>query len=133
MGVIDKVKDVAKLAQDVQNIPLYQQLVSLQAEVFELYDENRNLKDEVRQLREQLELRAKLSFENNFYWIVEGDSREGPFCSQCYDTDHVARRMIKLGHLRGCPTCHLLLREDGSGADIHERKRFTSTVMKSKS
>ncbi len=128
MGVIDTVKDVAKLAQDVQNIPLYQQLVSLQAEVFELYDENRNLKDEVRQLREQLEMRAKMTFENNFYWIVDGDSKDGPFCSRCYDNDHATRRMIELGHLRGCPTCYLLLRQDGSGADIHERKRFLHTI-----
>ena len=88
MGVIETVKDVAKLAQDVQNIPLYQQLVSLQAEVFELYDENRNLKEEIRQLREQLELRAKMSFENNFFWIIDGDSKDGPLCPKCYNGDH---------------------------------------------
>ena len=130
MGVIDTVKNVTKLAQDVQNIPLLQQLVSLQAEVFELYDDNRNLKDDVRQLREQLELRDKMSFENNFYWIVEGDSKDGPFCSKCYDKDHAARRMIELGDLRGCSTCHLLLHQDGSGVDSSERNHFLYTVMK---
>ena len=90
------------------------------------------LKEEVRQLREQLELRAKASFENNFYWMVEGDSKDGPFCPKCYDTDHPIRRMIKLGHLRGCPSCHLLLHHDGSGPTPQERRRFVCAVMKSK-
>ena len=130
MGVIDTLKDVAKLAQDVQNIPLYEQLLSLQAEVFDLYDENRNLKEERRQLREQLELRAKLSFENNFYWIVDGDSKEGPFCPKCYDHDHATRRMLELGHLRGCPTCQLLLHQDGSDPSPQERNRLVRTLAK---
>ena len=67
MGLVETLKDVAKLAQNVQNMPLYQQLISFQAEVFELYDENHNLKEEVCNLRKQLELRTQLSFENNFY------------------------------------------------------------------
>ncbi len=130
MGVIDTLKDVAKLAQDVQNMPLYQQLLSLQAEVFDLYDENRNLKEETRLLREQLELRAKLSFENNFYWIVDGDSKDGPFCPKCYDQEHATRRMLELGHLRGCPTCQLLLRQDGRDPSVPERNRFVLTLAK---
>ena len=129
MGVIDTIKDVTKLAQDVQNMPLYQQLVSLQAEVFELYDENRNLKEENRQLREQLELREKVSFENNFYWIVDGDSKCGPFCPKCYDSDHALRRMIEITHLCGCPSCKFLLRNDGRNPNWRERDLFDQTLM----
>jgi hypothetical protein len=130
MGITDTLKDVVKLAQDVQNIPLYQQLLSLQTEVFDLYDENHNLKDENRLLREQLELRAKLSFDNNFYWIVDGDSKDGPFCPNCYNQEHTARRMLEIDHLRGCPTCQLLLRQDGRDPSPGERNRFVRTLAK---
>lgn len=128
MGVIDTLKDVAKLAQDLQNMPLYQQLLSLQTEVFDLYDENRRLKEEARLLREQLELRAKVSFENNFYWIVDGEHKDGPYCPKCYDQEHTTRRMLELGHLRGCPTCCLLLHQDGRDPSTAERGRFVQTL-----
>jgi hypothetical protein len=130
VGPIDTLKDVIKLAQEVKNIPLYQQLLSLQTEVFGLYDENRNLTQEIRELSGQLELREKLHFIDNFYWMVDGETKDGPFCPRCYDEDHEPRRMLELGHLRGCPTCQLLLGQDGSSPSVHERNRFVTTLAR---
>jgi len=93
MGIIDKVKELAVLAQKVQNIELYEKLVSFQSDIFALQKENSELKDKVRQLAEKLYLQAKVIWEKPFYWLKENETKDGPFCQKCYDSD---RKLIRL-------------------------------------
>jgi len=93
MGIVDTVKELAILAQKVQNIELYQRLISFQSDVFALQEENRDLKDKVRQLSEKLDLQAKVVWEKPFYWLKESETKDGPFCQKCYDSD---RKLIRL-------------------------------------
>jgi hypothetical protein len=96
MGIYDTLKDVASIAQKIDNIELMKQVIELQQQVVTLYEENR-------QLNERLATREKLTFKNNSYWM--GDN--GPFCSNCWDV-HV--KLIRL-HLfpsdtsPRCPNC----------------------------
>ena len=74
-----------------------------------MMEENRTLKDEVRSLKEQLQTKAKLTFKNNVYYIVEEDvSEEGPYCSACHDTD---RKLVRLHKIQAggyrCEVCYI--------------------------
>lgn len=118
MGIIDDLKATANLAHEVKNIPLYEKLMGLMTQVYELHDENRTLQEQVCELRAQLELRDSLRFENNFYWLDKDGRRDGPYCPSCYDCEHAVRRFIALrGDVYGCPNCGIMLHADGRIVD----------------
>lgn len=60
----------------------------------------------IRELEERLDVKAKLKWEQPYYWIMDGDSQDGPFCQRCYDKDG---KLIRLqGHGGGywdCKAC----------------------------
>jgi len=128
MGIVDQVKEIAALAQKVQNMELYDKLVVFQAEVVALQNDNFELHEKVRALKKKVNLREQLRFEGNFYWLQSSDSRDGPYCPKCYNEDQEARRLLSEGSLRFCPSCALVLREDGRLPNIHERKRITNVI-----
>jgi hypothetical protein len=41
----------------------------------------------IRSLQEKLALRERLQWESPYYWLVNGSSKEGPFCQHCFDAD----------------------------------------------
>jgi hypothetical protein len=61
---------------------------------------------EIRKLKEELELKAKISWEPPYYWVVDGETKDGPFCQQCKDSSDKLIRLQdhKNGHW-ACKTC----------------------------
>ena len=41
----------------------------------------------IKELEQQLDLKAKMKFERPFYWIQDGEERDGPYCQKCYDSE----------------------------------------------
>ena len=73
------------------------------AEIQQLVMEKEKL---IRELQEALEIKETLTWEQPYYWLVDGNNKDGPFCQQCYDNDR------KLARLQGngngyweCKTC----------------------------
>ena len=128
MGIADQVKEIAALAQEVHNVELYRKLVTFQADIVALQDDNFELHERVRTLQAKVNLREHLSFERNFYWLQNGNSKEGPYCPKCYNEDQEARRLLAEGSLRFCPSCVLVLQEDGSLPSLQQRKRITNVM-----
>lgn len=130
MGIIDDLKAAANLAHDVKNIPLYEKLMGLMTQVYEVHDENRTLREQVRELRKQLELRDSLRFEDNFYWLDKDGKQYGPYCPSCYDGECAIRRMMAMtGNIYGCSACGLLLWDSGAPVDDpHMRNRLGATL-----
>ena len=93
MGIVDTFKELATLAQKVQNRELYERLVAFQSDIFTLQEENRDLKETVRELRAKLELQGKVVWKKPSYWLIEGKKKNGPFCQKCYDSE---RKLIRL-------------------------------------
>ena len=100
MGIIETTTELAKLAQKIGNIEVYDQVISLQAQVMELMGDNMKIKDElrlageeIRKLRDDSELSKNLSFDGERYWLTKDSRKEGPFCSVCWDVDRKPVRM----------------------------------------
>lgn len=39
----------------------------------------------IRELEEKLSTKQKLKWEQPYYWLFEGNDRDGPYCQHCYD------------------------------------------------
>jgi hypothetical protein len=102
MAILDTIKEVASIAQQIDNLELVKRIMELQQQVFAQQDENRALIEEVRTLRAKLETRDQLAFRKNAYWRGE----EGPFCSRCFDAEGlVVRLIVQQGYSPKCPKC----------------------------
>jgi len=85
MSILDNAKVVADLVKKYNDQELYQKLIDLRDEIFTLKEENLKLKETVGQLRDNLKLKETVMWERPFYWIQNGDERDGPYCQKCYD------------------------------------------------
>jgi hypothetical protein len=100
MGIIDSTKELAKLAQQIGNIEVYNQVIALQSQVMELMSDNmkardelRASQDEIRTLRDNAELAKSLNHDGERYWLTKDGRKDGPFCSTCWDIDSKLVRM----------------------------------------
>lgn len=126
MGIIDEIKSVATTIQQIDNIDLYRQILNLQADVMEIMEENSRLKGENIELREKLRLKNELKFEHEAYWLEKPDkSKDGPFCSKCWDSNQKLIRMLRVDvppgyennpyvhNLYKCPECSISIKRIG--------------------
>ena len=94
-----------ELAQAFGSAELVKAIQELQADNLALVAENMSLKE---QLKEKQKHNMQFSSKDNCYWdIKDGGSKEGPYCSNCYDTKGLLVRA--LGGKNGayhCPSCN---------------------------
>jgi hypothetical protein len=110
MGLIDTVKETLQLVDRVQNVDLYKRLVDLQREAMEFTEQLRSKDETIVQLRQALELKGKLTCKGSVYFIADekGDFIDGPFCTTCFDVEHLKCRVVAYGkynHVVQCLKC----------------------------
>lgn len=110
---IATIKTMASVVQQAGKLELTQQVIDLQQTLLALVAQNSTLTADVaqlqadnRRLREEAEQRGLLKFQRESYWRQDGDNKEGPFCSRCFDVD---RKVVRLhAAYQGyyvCPNC----------------------------
>jgi hypothetical protein len=97
MGIIDNVKDIAELIKKYDNVELYQKIIDLRDEIFELKEDNLKLKEKIKSLEEEKKINEKMIFELPFYWLKDGEKKDGPYCQKCYDDN---KKLIRLQDLK---------------------------------
>lgn len=40
----------------------------------------------IKELKNRFSIRNKLEWEQPYYWLIEGDQKDGPYCQNCYDS-----------------------------------------------
>jgi len=112
MAIFDELKSVGKVLQEAGKIEQYQQILETQKDLLGMQKRIQELEKENRELREKLEIKENLYYENNTYWVKKEDgSKDGPFCSRCWDKNkdlirlryHSAQKW-SLAHY-DCPEC----------------------------
>lgn len=107
MSLYDAAKDVANILKKAGKIDEYQKILDLINDLFEKSEKIEKLKSENNRLKEQLKVSKEYEFKNNSYWNKE--SRDGPFCSRCFDKNKELIRIIPnyLGSNHAtCPECN---------------------------
>ena len=105
MGIIENIKDAADLAKKVGDLELYRKIVHLEGEVMDLTREKRQAEQRIEELQKQLDLKAKMTFRQPFYY-QDGD--DVPFCPRCYEKETEAVHVISRGATDtywDCPAC----------------------------
>jgi regulator of replication initiation timing len=84
MGILDDVKAITKAVQEVNNLDLYQRVLTLHSDVIALVEDNIRLRDENKELQRTLALKPEMRFREPFYYR-EGD--QTPHCSACWEAN----------------------------------------------
>jgi hypothetical protein len=43
--------------------------------------------EEIKRLKEALEIKQQVKYEKPYYWLCEGDNKDGPYCQHCFDKE----------------------------------------------
>lgn len=106
MDIVQCAKDVWNCAKKLEQHELLEKIANLKDMCYELRDENRELKERLAQKESH-----NFVFEHNLYWDQKADAtREGPYCTSCWDRDGKAIRMHNHGNgVFGCPVCKVVV------------------------
>ncbi len=106
MPLLPNYKDIVELIKKGSTIEAQEKIMELREGALELQEENIRLCEQVKDLEEKLNRKQNVIWEAPFYWIKDGDKKDGPFCSQCYDKETYLIRLkdFKNGTWE-CPTC----------------------------
>lgn len=80
------------------------QMKELQKRYVNLCEENSGLKSQVREFEDILYLARNFVFDGNFYWLITGNIKQGPFCPHCYNRDGQLVRITDMRPKR-CSVC----------------------------
>lgn len=102
MGTISEVLDLVRTAA---NPDVYKKVANLTQELLQYQEEVRDLREKVRELERAQDVGDQLVYDPSYkpsrvvsnygvYWLPKDDgSKEGPFCSRCWEVD---RQLVHL-------------------------------------
>lgn len=70
------------------------QIQKLQEQYLELHAENLELKQALMEIKERDAVKDQMQFEEPFFYIVDGDNKDGPYCPKCWQKDNLQARVV---------------------------------------
>lgn len=104
MGLVENIKDVAKIVQQSDNLGLYRQLIDLSEQALKQQNTINYLNEENERLRKKLKDKKNVQRHSELYLTIEGDDNV-IYCSHCWDNEE---KLIQLRTTHGqfeCPHC----------------------------
>jgi hypothetical protein len=104
LGSIKTATEIAKMFKDsdvsfekaetkLKLAELISALADAKIEVTEVQQALQDKEAEVRSLHEQLRVKGQMQWENPYYWFINGEKKDGPYCQHCYDKSHELIRL----------------------------------------
>tara|TARA_B100000959_G_C14985825_1_gene625530 strand:- start:2064 stop:2453 length:390 start_codon:yes stop_codon:yes gene_type:complete len=90
--MIPKYKDIIDLVKKGSTIEAQEKIMQLREAAMELKEENVSLRKK-KELEDLLAIKKNLSYEKPYYWIINEEKKEGPFCQLCYDKEQLLVRL----------------------------------------
>lgn len=95
---------LSDLVKKGMTIEAQEKIMDLREMVVDLRDQCVDLREENTLLKAKLAEKGSVFFEGGVYWIRKGDgSKDGPFCSPCYDNNGKLIRLTKDRLFYQCP------------------------------
>ncbi|MGX1923939.1 hypothetical protein ACUALS_01715 [Vibrio sp. NH-7] len=105
--MLPRYKDIAELVKKGATVEAQEKIMELREAALSLQEENLDLKEKVVQLEKELNRKNNLDYEAPFYWRVQDNVKDGPFCQQCQDNADKQIRLQTDGEdLWKCLTCN---------------------------
>ncbi|HLP57941.1 MAG TPA: hypothetical protein VK186_03890 [Candidatus Deferrimicrobium sp.] len=75
-------------------------LADVKIEVVGLQDLILEKDRKIKELEQTLTVKKNICYEKPFYWMVDGEKKDGPFCQTCYDSNEklIRLQIIETGH-----------------------------------
>lgn len=86
-GLFDKAEVKLQLAE------LIGSLADAKMQIAEIQESLINSEKEKKDLRKKMETIDNMIYEKSYYWKMDGDKKDGPFCQRCFDSDE---KLIRL-------------------------------------
>ena len=102
--ITDSVKKALEIANELKNIELKEAILELKEKILALREENGILKEELSKKE-----KYNMEYQDNCYWNIRNDgTKDGPYCSVCWDKEHKAIRLSKTLNetLYACGNCN---------------------------
>jgi len=105
--IFEELKLAAKVLKEAGKIEQYKQILETLEKLLEMQKKIIDLENENRKLKGELITKENLIIENNAYWMLENDKKDGPFCTCCWDAEQKLIRMHPCGNpaFYNCPNC----------------------------
>ena len=104
--MLPRYKDIAELVKKGATVEAQEKIMELREAALALQEENLDLKEKISDLEKELTKKNNLKYEAPFYWKIEGEVKDGPFCQQCQDNDGKQIRLQTSGNdFWQCFTC----------------------------
>lgn len=112
---IDKAKELAKLAQKLDNIEIIQRVLDVQGELLKVQEEVQSLRRENEDLKNSEKIDGELVLRENAYWRDSApESRRGPFCARCWPVEHkLVPVVVRSDGFKKCPNCEATFKLNG--------------------
>lgn len=79
-------KDIIDLIKKGATVEAQEQIMALREGALALQEENFGLREKIKTLEESMQIKGQLKFDGASYWLIDGSTKDGPFCQHCYDT-----------------------------------------------
>ena len=112
MSIVDNAKNIAELVKKYNDTELYQKIVDLSYEIFDIRDENLRLKEKISKLEKKESIEKELFFNGTYYQqkviIDEQEIIKGIFCPKCWDDEKKLMRLQgNKNDMWQCPKCKI--------------------------
>lgn len=118
MGLYEGIKDVAKIAQQADNIELYKQLLDLSAQALEMQDEIRKLKNENEELKKSKNLENQIIRHEEPFITLQDEDEKICYCATCWGNQS---KLIQMKRINSngrkklqCNVCKIICLEKSS-------------------
>jgi hypothetical protein len=104
LGSVKIAMDIAKLLKEstssleqaevkLKMADLISALADVKVEIAEVRDNLAEKDQIIKELKQQLNTQSNLVWEKPYYWLMNDNVKEGPFCQNCYDD---SKKLIRL-------------------------------------
>ena len=104
---IPNYKDIVDLLKKGATIEAQEKILELREGAMQIQEENLELKSQLQALKEALHKKEQLKFDGDVYWLEDDQTKDGPFCSKCFDNKDTLVRLHEDGPGWFCYTCGL--------------------------
>ena len=105
-GIRNSNSPLGKAEIKLQFANLLDELVDAKVEISNVQQQLLEKDQQINDLKEQISMKGNTQFETPFYWIIDGDIKDGPFCQACHDEQNKYIRLYEYSDTWWqCKTC----------------------------